>query len=119
VNAGANSAYFTDNTLQAGAPLDTKLDGLVGARLSLFASGRVSEPRSAEYDTAGHRRCFRRLLRFGSVYTGRQFCERAAIRDSGAIQLGALRRCPGWATSIAGAEMRLHAAAGSARADGQ
>ncbi len=42
VNAGAKSAYFTDNTLQAGAPLDTKLDGLVGVRLSLLASGRVN-----------------------------------------------------------------------------
>jgi cysteine-rich repeat protein len=40
VNANSNSQFFTDNTLP-GAPLNTKLDGLVGVRQALYATGPV------------------------------------------------------------------------------
>jgi len=41
VNAGSNSQFFTDNTLPA-APLNTKLDGLVGVSRALYATGSVN-----------------------------------------------------------------------------
>jgi cysteine-rich repeat protein len=41
VNANSNSQFFTDNTLP-GAPLNTKLDGLVGVRQALYATGPVA-----------------------------------------------------------------------------
>ena len=41
VNANSNSQFFTDNTLPA-APLNTKLDGLVGVSRALYATGPVT-----------------------------------------------------------------------------
>ncbi len=41
VNADSNSQFFTDNTLPA-APLNTKLDGLVGVSRALYATGPVN-----------------------------------------------------------------------------
>jgi cysteine-rich repeat protein len=40
VNANSSSQFFTDNTLPA-APLNTKLDGLVGVSRALYATGPV------------------------------------------------------------------------------
>jgi hypothetical protein len=38
----SNPQYFTDNDEEGGAGLDTKLDGLVGQKLALFATANVT-----------------------------------------------------------------------------